>query len=163
MGDEIAGLDAGAIRRGIGLRGDDFDCAILHRHRQAEPAIFAIGLGAQRGEIARVEIARMRIERSEHSFDRPFDQAAVLDRFDIVRLHFLKHVHETGEFGAGTAFDRSHRTGGERNGEDHRHCRHRAGVAEDGEALGGGHVRAGSFGFEGLRSVCRLNGNAKGA
>ena len=146
MGDEIAGLDACAIGWRIGLRGNDLDRAILHGDRQAEPAIFAIGLGAQRGEIARVEIARMRVERSEHSFDRPFDEAAVLDRLDIVRLHLLKHVHEAGEFGAGAAFDRSHRTGGERNGEDHRHRRHRAGVAEKGKALGGGHDRVGSFG-----------------
>src|SRR3546814_6730161 len=55
-------------------------------------------LGTKVRKAARVEIARMRIEAGEHAVDRTFDQLRILDRFDIVRLHFEIDVHEARDF-----------------------------------------------------------------
>src|SRR3546814_8126916 len=73
----------------------------------------------------------MRIEAGEHAVDRTFDQLRILDRFDIVRLHFEIDVHEARDFFLRLRIDARHRAGRER---DERQRRKRGGALPQGEA-----------------------------
>src|SRR5215510_11728252 len=78
MGDDVVGHDAGLGRRGFVDRGDDLDQAVLHGHLDAEAAELAAGLHLHFAEALGIHVARMRIEPSQHSVDRRFDEFAVV-------------------------------------------------------------------------------------
>jgi hypothetical protein len=97
MGDEIARLDAGLHRRGVVHRRDDAHEAVFLRHLDAEAAELAAGLNLHRVEIARRQVAGMRVERGQHAVDRRLDQRAFVDLFDVVGADALEHVAEQVE------------------------------------------------------------------
>ena len=117
MGDVIAGLDPGAVGRRVLGRGDHLDRPILGRNGQAEAAVIAFGGGLELGEVGRLGIARMRVERRQHAVDRALDQRMVVDLVDIVGADPLEHAEEGLQFllrvglgrGEGGRRDRDHR------------------------------------------------------
>ena len=118
MGDEVAGLDAGAVGRGVAGRRDHLDRAVLHGDGQAEAAIIALGGRHQAVEPALVQIGGMRIEAVEHAVDRAADQGRVVDLVDIFRLHPLQHGHERVDLAIGIDIDLGERGAGGRNERD---------------------------------------------
>src|SRR5271165_6588408 len=94
VGDQVARLQAGARRRGIVDRRDHLDEAVLHRHLDPEPAELAAGLNLHIVEVLRVQIIRMRVERSQHAVDRRLDQSVVADFVDIFGAYALEDLAE---------------------------------------------------------------------
>ena len=101
MGDQVAGLQAGAIGGRVVDRRNHLDEAVFHRHLDPEPADLAPALDLHLAEILGVEIARMRIERGQHAVDRGFDQLLVADILDIIGAHPLEDVAEQVEKAVG--------------------------------------------------------------
>src|SRR3546814_5734094 len=66
-----------------------------------------------------------------HAVDRAFDQLRILDRLDIIRLHFGIDIHEARDFFLRLRIDARHRAGRER---DERQRRKRGGALPQGEA-----------------------------
>ena len=84
--DQVAGLHAGALGRGIVDGGDDLDEAVFHADFDAEAAEFAAGAHLQILEAVGVEIAGMGVEAGEHAADGIFQQLLVADGFHVVLL-----------------------------------------------------------------------------
>ena len=119
MGDVIAGLHARGKGWGVLGRSDHLDRAILHRDRQAEPAVIAVGGGAKRSVVRALHVGTVRIERGEHAVDRALDQHMVIDRIDIIGAHLVEHVHEGVEFLHRVGIGGGQRAGRQR---DHGQC-----------------------------------------
>ena len=92
MGDEIAGFDSSLGCGGIINWGYDFYKPILLRHLNPQPAEGTAGLNAHIAGIIGREVARMRIQRGEHTIDCSFNQLFVINFFDILRADAVKNI-----------------------------------------------------------------------
>ena len=83
MGNEVARLNPGLVRRGIFGWRDDLHRFILKRDRETKATIFAVNLRLQRTEIGLVEESAMWVEAREHPLDGAFHQLFVIHLVDI--------------------------------------------------------------------------------
>ena len=84
LGDGVAAADAAAERRRPFEHGADEDVAVDRLDGDAEAVIVAFLALAHLGVAARIEEARMRIERVQQPVDRRVDQAIGFDRPDVL-------------------------------------------------------------------------------
>ena len=96
--DQIAGLDASAVRGRVLDRRNNFDQAILHADFDAQPTELALGTRLQILESVGVEVGRVRVEVGEHATDGMRDQFLVFDRLDIALLDGVEHLGEGAQF-----------------------------------------------------------------
>ena len=94
LDDQVAGLQAGAERRGVLDRRDHLDETVLHADLDAEAAELALRADLQLLERFLVEVGRMRVEAGQHAVDRLGDELLVLDRLDVVRLDRAEDLGE---------------------------------------------------------------------
>ena len=91
---KIAGLDAGARRRGVVDGRDHLDEAVIHDDLDAETAELALGLLLHVLEVLGRHVARMRIEAGEHAVDGVLQELLVGNVLDVVFAHAFEHVAE---------------------------------------------------------------------
>ena len=101
MGDEIAGLDTGAVGRGVVNRRDHLDEAVLHGDLDAQAAELALGLDPHITEGIGVQIAGMGVEGREHALNGIFDQLFVGHVFDVIGAHAFKDIAEKLQLAVG--------------------------------------------------------------
>ncbi len=101
MGNIVARLDARAGRRRLINRGDDLHDTVFLGDLDPQPAILAFGLLAHLLEVARIQEARMRVERRQHPVDRAFQKLLVVHLLDILGAHALEDVHQLVELAIG--------------------------------------------------------------
>ena len=92
MGDEVAGLDAGAVGRGVVDGRNHLDPAVFHGHFNAQAAEFALGIDVHVLGVLGVQIAGMGIQRTKHAVQGRFHQLFIIDRLDIFGADLLKDV-----------------------------------------------------------------------
>ena len=120
MGNIIASLHAGLVRRRILERSDDLHGTVFQRHRKAQAAIIAVGLGPQIFEIPGIQKAAVRIQTAQHALDRALDQIGIVDLIDIVVPHPLEDAHELLHLAIGIGIHGGNgrsRCGQKRNGQ----------------------------------------------
>ena len=101
MGNQIGRLDAGAEGRRVVDRRDHLDEAALHGDLDPQAAELAARLHLHVAEAFRVHVARMGIERDEHTVDRRLDQLLVRDLVHIIGADALENVAEQVELPVG--------------------------------------------------------------
>jgi hypothetical protein len=113
LDDAVAGLDAGACRRGVVDRRDDAQAAILLQHFDAEAAVLAGGVFVELGQAVLVQVLAVRVEPAEHAGDRGLHQGLVVDLFHIGLAHHFVDAAEIADvvqvdlIGAGTGMGRN--------------------------------------------------------
>src|SRR5690606_25634311 len=101
MGDQVAGQNAGLLRRRVVDRRHHLDQAVFLRNLDAESAELAARLHAGFLEIARRQIDRIGIERREHAVDGGFHQLLVLGLLVIIVADALEDLAEQVELPIG--------------------------------------------------------------
>ena len=105
--DLIAGLEAGAVRRGVLDRRDDGQHAVPGRDLDAEAAEAPLGVDLELLVEVGGEIRAVRIQRGEHSVDGALDELLRLHLVDVVLLDQGQDVGEVLEALVGILRDRT--------------------------------------------------------
>jgi hypothetical protein len=117
--DDVAGLEAGAGRRGILDRRDDLRVVLVARKLGADPGELAMAVGKHLAVFVLVHIVRMRIEPVEHPLEARLDEFLLVDRLDVASLDALDHLTIEREVGvAGAALHGRAAAGEQAESED---------------------------------------------
>ena len=92
FGDQIVGLESGAVGRRAFNRRHHFDQSVFLTDFNAHTNKAARGSFAEFLERFLVKVSRMRVEAGNHASDGVRDQFFLIDRFNIVGLDHAKHI-----------------------------------------------------------------------
>ena len=97
-GDQVAGLDAGAVGGRILDGRDDLDVAVFaEANFNAQADELAFGAFAQFGVGFLVQVGGMGVERGDHAGNGVFQQFLVFHGFDVIGLDQAKHIGQLAQ------------------------------------------------------------------
>src|SRR5262249_40339562 len=82
--DAISRADAGPVGGRALDDGDDSDGLVAQIDLDADADELSLGVALKKAKILRRHVGRMGVELVDHPFDRPLDDALVVDRFDVL-------------------------------------------------------------------------------